>query len=179
MNIPTLETERLILREWRETDFPSYARDCADPDVMRYVGGKTFTTLEAWRSMAYIVGHWALRGYGYFALEEKGTGEYVGRVGVQYPVGWPDFEIGWTISKGRWRRGYALEAARVTLDYAFEAVGRDHVISLIHPENVASIGVATRLGETLEGTDHVMGMDVLVYGISRERWSEGRARVAE
>ena len=62
MAIPRLETARLLLREWQEGDFDAYARLCADPEVMRYLGGHTFSVLEAWRHMAYLVGHWALRG---------------------------------------------------------------------------------------------------------------------
>ena len=71
MKVPILETERLILRELREDDFPVYEKLAADIDVMRYLGGKTMTRVEAWRHMAFMVGHWTLRGYGYFALEEK------------------------------------------------------------------------------------------------------------
>ncbi len=124
--------------------------------------------------MAYIVGHWEFRGFGHWALEEKATGDFVGRVGVQEPATWPDFEAGWAIVKSRWRRGYASEGARVVLDYAFSVLERPHVISLIHPENVASIAVAKGLGETLEGETEVMGMDVEIYGITRGRWLEGQ-----
>ena len=99
MAIPRLETARLILREWQEGDFDAYARLCADPEVMRYLGGRTFSVLEAWRHMAYLVGHWALRGFGHWAVEEKATGQFVGRLGFQEPQGWPGFEVGWTLAK--------------------------------------------------------------------------------
>lgn len=172
IDIPRLETERLVLREWRESDFPTYAAMCADPNVMRYIGGKTFTTLEAWRHMAYIVGHWHFRGFGHWAVEERASGAFVGRIGVQDPEGWPEFEIGWTIAPAHQRKGYATEGARAALRFSFEQLGREHVISLIHPDNAASIAVATRLGETREGETTVMGIDVDVYGITRERWAE-------
>lgn len=165
-----LETERLILRMWREADFEAYARICADPEVMRYLGGKPYTRLEAWRHMAYLVGHWHLRGYGHWAVEEKASGQLIGRLGLQNPEGWPGFEIGWTLARESWGKGYATEGARRALEYAFTEMGRGHVISLIHPENRASIRVAERLGEKVEGKTEVLGIDVLIYGVSREAW---------
>jgi len=173
MEIPRLETERLLLREWREaTDFEPYAAMCADENVMRYIGGKVYSTLESWRHMALIVGHWELRGFGHWAVEEKATGAFIGRIGVQHPVGWPDFEIGWTIAPDRHRRGYATEGARAVVEYVFTELDRSHVISLIHPDNAASIAVATRLGETKQGETQVFDIGCLIYGITRERWHE-------
>ncbi|HEV3471222.1 MAG TPA: GNAT family N-acetyltransferase [Pyrinomonadaceae bacterium] len=166
----TLETERLLLRMWREDDFESYARICADPEVMRYLGGKPLSRPEAWRHMAYLAGHWHLRGYGHWAVEEKASGELIGRMGFFYPEGWPGFEVGWTLARQSWGKGYATEGARRMLDHAFREMGREHVISLIHPENEASIRVAEKMGEKLEGETEILGTPVLIYGISREAW---------
>jgi RimJ/RimL family protein N-acetyltransferase len=165
-----LETERLILRMWREEDFEEYASICSDPEVMRYLGGKPYTRLEAWRHMAFMVGHWHFRGYGHWAVEEKETGRMIGRMGFLNPEGWPGFEVGWTLSRDCWGRGYATEGARRMIDYAFKEMNRDHVISLIHRENVGSIRVAEKMGERLEGETEVLGIPVLIYGISREAW---------
>ena len=170
MFVNRLETERLLLREWSEADFDTYAGICADPDVMRYLGGKPFSRLEAWRHMAYLVGHWQLRGFGHWAVEEKASGELVGRLGFSHPQGWPGFELGWTLAKAKWGNGYATEGARRALEYAFTEMDRSHVISLIHPENRASIAVAERLGERVEGEAEILGIGVLVYGISRDAW---------
>ena len=164
---PELETERLRFRMFRESDFPTYERWCANMDIMRYLGGKTFDRVQAWRHMAYLIGHWAMRGYGYYAVEEKATGALIGRVGYTDHPGWPAFELGWTIIPEFQRRGYAIEAARMLLTYAFETLDRPHVISLIHPDNAPSIRVAEKLGETVEGKTEVLTMPVLVYGISR------------
>jgi RimJ/RimL family protein N-acetyltransferase len=168
----TLETERLILRQWREDDFEDYARICADAEVMRYLGGKPFTRLETWRHIAFLIGHWQLRGYGHWAVEEKSSGRVIGRLGFLNPEGWPGFEVGWTLARDSWGKGYASEGARRVLRHAFTEMGREHVISLIHPENKASIKVARRMGETPEGETELMGMPVLIYGISKERWME-------
>ncbi len=168
MTVPIVETERLILREFREEDFPVYERMAADIDVMRYLGGKTMTRVEAWRHMAFMVGHWTLRGYGYFAAQEKATGEFIGRAGFTNPTGWPGFELGWTIAPWKQGQGFASEAARWLLDYAYNELDRAHVISLIHCDNAPSRRVAEKLGETVEGETEVLGMPVLIYGIDRE-----------
>ena len=114
--------------------------------------------------MAYLVGHWALKGYGYYAVEEKSTGRLVGRVGFTNCAGWPDFELGWTIVPQFQGRGYASEGARMLMRYAFEELDRPHVVSLIHPDNTPSRRVAEKLGESVEGETVVMGMPVLIYG---------------
>ena len=164
---PTLETERLVLRQFEERDFPTYERWCANLDVMRYLGGKVMGRMEAWRHMAYVVGHWTLRGYGYYAVEEKATGALVGRVGFGNGTGWPGFELGWTIAPEHQGRGFASEAARLLLPYAFDVLDQPHVISLIHPDNAPSRRVAERLGQVVEAETEVLGMPVLVYGIGR------------
>jgi RimJ/RimL family protein N-acetyltransferase len=162
-----LETDRLLLRMWRLEDYEPYAKMCADPEIMRYLGGKAFDRLEAWRHMAFLVGHWQLLGYGHWAVEEKATGAFVGRIGFLNPEGWPGFEIGWTLGRQFWGKGYATEGARRALQYAFNELDRDHVISLINPENRNSIRVAERLGEKLEGKTELLGHDALIYGIDR------------
>jgi RimJ/RimL family protein N-acetyltransferase len=168
-----LETERLVLRMFREDDFEAYARIFGDPDVARYLGtGKPLDRWEAWRNMVFHIGHWSLRGYGMWAVEEKDSGHLVGRVGAFYPEGWPGFEVGWALARECWGKGYATESARRALASAFTELGRDHVISMIYPENVASIRVAERIGERLEGKTELFGHGVLVYGAHREMWTE-------
>jgi RimJ/RimL family protein N-acetyltransferase len=167
MNEVTLETQRLLMRMWRDADIKEYAELCADAEVMRYMGGKTLDRTEAWKHMASMIGHWYLRGYGVWAVEEKASGRLVGRIGCINPEGWPGFEVGWTLKREFWGKGYATEAARRSLEYAFDELNQPHVISLIHPENRASIRVAERIGEKVEGAARVMGLDVLVYGIDR------------
>src|SRR5215216_2035841 len=138
-----LETANLILRMFCEDDFESYASICADTEVTRYLGeGKALSREEAWRQMAMIVGHWQLRGYGIWAVEDRKRGKLAGRIGFFNPEGWPGFELGWVLGRDYWGRGYATEGARRALDYMFNEMGRDHVISLIHPENRGSIRVA-------------------------------------
>jgi RimJ/RimL family protein N-acetyltransferase len=174
--MPVLTTERLALRLWELADFETFAAMCADPEVMRFLSpdGKPLSRFGAWQSFSSIVGHWQLRGFGLFAVTERSSGQLVGRVGPWQPEGWPDFEIGWTIRRQYWGRGYATEAASACVAYAFNELRRPHVISLILPENVRSIRVAERLGERLEGQVTLPHLHsdttVLQYGVSREDW---------
>jgi RimJ/RimL family protein N-acetyltransferase len=163
-----LETERLILRMYRLDDFEDHFRLCADPSVMKFLtGGKPMSRLEAWRHMAYLVGHWELLGYGYFAVEEKASSRFVGRIGLTNAEGLPGIELGWIIAPEFQGQGFATEGARVLLDHAFSEMVLDHVISAIHPGNKPSIRVAERLGEKLEGNTDVGGVPALIYGIDR------------
>jgi RimJ/RimL family protein N-acetyltransferase len=166
----TLDTERLTLRMFRQEDIDAYAAMCADPEVMRFLGGKTLSRHDAWRSMAGVCGHWELRGYGMWAVVEKSSGEMIGRVGCLNPEGWPGFEVGWTLRREFWHRGYATEAARASIDWAFRHLKVPHIISLITPLNVRSVAVAKRLGEEVEGKTRVLDYDVQIYGIDRDSW---------
>jgi RimJ/RimL family protein N-acetyltransferase len=171
-----LETERLILREWRADDFDAFAGMMADPKVMQFLAGdgKPLSRFVAWRAFTDMVGHWTLRGFGMFAVVEKASAILVGRVGPWEPEGWPEFEIGWTLRSEYWGRGYATEAGMRCADYAFTELGRHHFISLISPGNARSISVAERLGERLEGEvtlPHIPDEPVLQYGLHVSDWT--------
>lgn len=168
LGIPTLETERLRLRPWRESDLDPYLELTSDPEAMRHLGGGEVMDRElTWRNIALILGHWALRGYGFWAVEEKASGAFVGRVGLWYPEGWPAMEVGWALLRRHWGKGYAAEAGRASLDHAWRDLRAEHVISLIFPENRRSIGVAERIGEKLERTITKFGRECLIYGVDK------------
>ena len=173
--IPTIETQRLILRGWNEDDLDAYAEMMADPQVMRFLGGPQ-ARADAWRGMASMIGHWALRGFGLWAVERKEDGALMGRVGVQYPEGWPSTEIAWTLGRPYWGRGYATEAAKASLDFGFKTTALDKLISLIDPENHPSLRVARRLGYTKgpKGTITIFGTsyELDIWEMPRDRWSK-------
>ena len=148
--IPTLETERLILRAPCEADFEADAA-FYQTDAARFVGGPK-KPHETWRLMAALIGHWAIRGYGFWALEDKATGTYQGRVGLWFPHGWFEREIGWTLMPTATGKGYATEAAFAARAFAYETLGWDTAISQIDPANEASKAVAKRLGASFEQT---------------------------
>jgi RimJ/RimL family protein N-acetyltransferase len=163
-----LETERLILRPFAPADFDAFAAIHADPEVTRHLNGTPLPRWEAWRSFAMFVGHWQLRGYGVWAVEEKRTGAFVGRAGLYNPEGWPGIEVGWTFGRDHWGTGYASEAGRAAMNWAFGVLGLDHIISVIRPQNTRSVRVAERLGMRYERDAEVMGgIQVAVYGRDR------------
>jgi RimJ/RimL family protein N-acetyltransferase len=166
----TLGSKRLLLRMFRESDLDAYAAMCADPEVMRYLGsGYPLSRDESWRNMALVVGHWQLRGFGLWAVEERTTGLMAGRVGCWQPEGWPGREIGWAFRREFWGRGYATEAAQMVLADGFSRPGISRLISLIHPQNERSIAVALRLGMRREQETEIMGHPARIYRIDRAR----------
>jgi RimJ/RimL family protein N-acetyltransferase len=147
--IPRLETERLILREITAADFEVYAAFLADAEVTRYLpSGAPLSRLDVWRGLSANIGQWVLRGYGPWAVERKSDGAFIGRVGIIHPDPYPGLEVGWTLGREFWGCGYATEAARAAMGYAFLTLPVADVNSNIHPENVPSQKVALRLGET-------------------------------
>jgi RimJ/RimL family protein N-acetyltransferase len=164
----SLETERLRLRQFVEADLDTYARICADAETMQYIGpGGTLTRADTWRSIAQILGHWQLRGYGLWAVDDKRSGAFVGRIGLIYPEGWPALEVGWMIDRARWGEGLATEGGRAAMQFAFDRLDLKRISSLIRPQNAASIRVAEKLGMQPERTEQLFGLDVVIY--SRDR----------
>ena len=142
--IPTLETDRLILRAPSESDLDAEVAFYAS-DRSAYVGGP-LPREQVWRMLAAFLGHWSMRGYGFWGIDDKETGEYLGRAGLWFPEGWPEREIGWALMAGAEGRGIALEAATMARNHAYGTLGWDSAISLIAPGNDRSVALAERLG---------------------------------
>ncbi len=180
MITPVLETARLQLRPPNAADFEPLCAMMADEVTARFIGGVQSPPL-AWRSLCGIAGHWQLRGYGFFSVIEKATGKWLGRVGPWYPHGWPQPEIGWTLNRESWGKGYATEAAIACMDYAFDTLGWDSVIHLIHADNRGSQAVAGRIGSANTGREvEVPGFGILVdvWGQSATDWRANRSAIS-
>jgi RimJ/RimL family protein N-acetyltransferase len=180
-----LETERLVLRDWRGEDWPEFFRVTNTPAVMRWLGGVTDSEAQA-KARARHETRSAAHGFDFWALERKPdgahlAGELLGFCGLKLsdeeggPIG--EFEIGWRLREDAWGRGYAREAAEASLQAAFEGFGAPHVIALTVEENAASWGLMRRLGmrrrEDLDFRSTALipeGEDVIVYSITRDEW---------
>lgn len=154
VEIPVLETPRLRMRRHQLEDFPECARMWSDPSVTRYIRETPFSEEETWTRLLRFVGHWALLGFGYWAVEDKATGAYIGEVGFgDYHrdlkpslKGMP--EIGWVLAAHAHGRGFATEAVRAASAWGDSHFTGKRTACIISPENAGSIRVAMKCGYT-------------------------------
>lgn len=146
MSAPVLQTERLILRMPAAKDFPSYRAfyDAASGDSVNY--GGPGTEKEAWNKFAADLGHWALRGYGMFTIERRQDGVVLGGCGLYWPEGWPNHELTWWLLGEARGGGYASEASRAVIEWAYDTLGWPCVETHMRDENTAARRLAERLG---------------------------------
>ena len=176
-----IETPRLVLREPRLEDLDAWAAMMLDEPTARFIGG-VMPRAVTWRALMTMIGSWHALGFGMFAVIEKSTGRWVGRLGPWQPEGWPGTEIGWAIVRDCWGKGYATEGAIVASDWAFDNLGWTEMIHSIAPDNVASQQVAKKLGSTNRGRGalpapyHESVIDI--WGQTRSEWRARRATTA-
>lgn len=170
---PVLETARLILRPPRGDDFEAWAAIAQDEVAMLHLGGVK-TRFEAWNHFLAAVGAWRVLGFHAFSVIEKASGRWMGRVGPLHPEGWPGDEIGWTLAREAWGKGYATEAATAAIDWTFANLGWTGIIHCIAPGNTPSQAVAKRLGSVLRGSGRLPAPHdenpIDIWGQTREQW---------
>ena len=173
MPILPIETARLLLRLPETADARPLMEIIWDAEVVEL---KQVTLTEppggiemAERNVAQTLRHWQSQGYGQWTVVEKASGHVIGLVGLQNPKGWPGVELAWIIHRSRWGHGFATEAARAALRWAWEQTDLDHIISLINAGDLRSMRVATKIGERFEraDVDPIHGEPIHVYGIRR------------
>lgn len=142
--IPTVQTDRLTLRPYAPDDFDAYAAFMAGPRSV-YMGGPLMAK-DAWAWFTNDIASWSLFGFGTLAIVEDGA--LAGFAGLVQPPNFPEPECGWMLYDGFTGRGLAVEAARAMLDHTFATTDLRTVVSYIHPDNAASIAVASRIGGT-------------------------------
>jgi RimJ/RimL family protein N-acetyltransferase len=156
--IPTLRTDRLTLRAFRAGDLDALATMQENPEVRRFLGGNLLSRTETWSLMERILGQWALRGYGMFAIEVEGR--CAGWAGVLHPLEWREPELAYSLDQPFWGRGIATEAAGTARAWAFTQLGFTRLASFIMPDNLRSARVAEKLGAVREGTTTIRGFAV-------------------
>jgi len=150
--IPTLETPRLRLRPYHLEDFDAYAEMWADPAVVRFIGGTPFSREASWTRFLRQIGLWHHLGFGFFALESRGTGAFVGEAGFHdlrraiTPSLEGTMEAGWALTAAAQGQGLAEEAMRAALGWADEHGAGSRFTAIIDPGNAASLRVAEKLG---------------------------------
>lgn len=155
----SLETSRLRLRQWQTSDFEYFEAYFGREETAKYVGG-TKTKEEAWRLLATYIGHWQLKGFGYMAVEEKGTEKFIGSVGLWKSDPWPELELGYWFLPEFQGKGYAYEAAQQLKEHAFDTMKVSTLVSYIDPENEPSKKLAERLGGI-----HKENIELLDFGL--------------
>lgn len=163
-----IETERLILRPMGVQDLQDLLDLHTQPATIEFLGATT--PKLARERLALCERNWAQGGYDLLAVLDRSTGEFLGRAGVKY---WPQFnetEAGWAFRREAWGHGYATEAARASIDWAFRTLPVPYVTAMIRPDNSRSQAVARRLGLAPLREDVVVGIPVTVHAVDRRRW---------
>lgn len=150
-HIPTLTTDRLILRAPEPQDVPAFAAFYAS-EAASFVGGP-MTEAETWRYLCQVLGHWSMRGYGRWMVTLRGNDTAIGLVGLHNPLDWPEAEVGWFIWSGT-GQGYATEAGIAARAHAYDTLGWTTIVSMIADGNDASVRVAKAMGARRDGTHH-------------------------
>jgi len=160
-DIPTLRTDRLILRANRESDLDAVAAFMAS-DRSHIIGGPR-DRVDCWKMIAGNLGHWALRGYGFWTMEDAASGQPAGGVGFVFREGWEEPELGWHVYGGFEGQGLAFEAACAARDHGAAHFGLNGVVSNIDPKNARSRALAERMGARVEREGTLLGHPCLVY----------------
>jgi ribosomal-protein-alanine N-acetyltransferase len=165
-----LETKRLILRKLTVEDAEALYRVYHEPEVLTYfTKGPPDSVAVARADIERHLKYYEQHGFGLWATILRDSGELIGRCGLlsQQVDNVAEVEIGYLISPRFWGRGLASEAARAIRDFGFDVVGRSHLISIIHPQNLASKRVATAVGMNFSKTTRFHDVDVEIFSISR------------
>lgn len=146
--IPSVETERLLLRAFSPADLDRFAAMVADPQVIEFAtySGQAMNRGQAWNWMCLMLGHWHMRGFGIWAVEEKKTGLLIGRIGIQLLEWFDEEELVWMLDRSAWGKGYATEGASAAARFGFQQLTLPLLSAVIHPGNQRSINLAERLG---------------------------------
>ncbi|HET7084643.1 MAG TPA: GNAT family N-acetyltransferase [Rhizomicrobium sp.] len=167
--IPHLETERLILRGQRREDFPAHLAMWSDPRTLRHFDGHSYSEEDLWLRFARGIGLWALLGYGFWGIEEKASGLYIGSFGffqAKRPLAGPwrdDPEAGWVIAPDHHGKGYARETLAAAMPWGDGNIAAPRTWCMINQGNEISVKVAVRAGYSEYGPADYSGSPVRIF----------------
>jgi len=175
-SFPILETERLILRPFKSQDLDPFAKIVADSEVIRFATytGNTMTRSQAWNWLCMMMGHWHLRGYGIWAVEERRTGELLGRIGLQFLEWFDDVELVWMLKQNAWRRGFSTEGAKAAIEFGFSNLDIPRLAAVIHIGNEPSVKLAERLEMQYKRQIERQNIQFVEYILTKSDWESDR-----
>lgn len=177
----SLTTQRLLLRQWKPEDLPAFVAMSADPRVMAFIGnGSVRSEAEATATFRSIQEKWEGHSSGLFAVELLDTESFIGLCGLSEPAFLPEIlpsvELGWRLHHAAWGHGLGTEAARAVAEWAFDSLGLERLVSVIHVDNLVSRRLAERLGMTRERRTIVptKGVWADVYELEAVNWDRSQ-----
>ena len=168
MPIPSLETPHLLLRAWTPDDAETWFNILQEDGILRYFPNpRPPARAKADAYIAHHLSHWQERGYGHWAVVTRADDQVVGWNGLEYLPELGETEVAYLLSKRVWGRGYATESTRLAIQFGFETIGLDHIIGLVHRDNIASISVLEKCGLTYADRIPLWGVELSRYRILR------------
>jgi RimJ/RimL family protein N-acetyltransferase len=172
----TLQTPRLVMRQWQPSDHDEYIELFTDPEVARYIFlERPVRREQLLEASAGYLRQWQERGFGPFAVLDKMTRAWIGQLGLNYLAHWPGpdkIEVGWELHRAWWGRGLATEGALAALRFGFDEHRLPRIISTTVPDNHASWRVMEKIGLTYQGTHVISNTEIAWYAIDRTDWTD-------
>lgn len=168
--IPTLETERLLLRPFVLEDLDPFAAIVSNPQVIGNAtySGQTMNRSQAFNWLCMMLGHWQLRGFGIWAVEEKSSSQFIGRIGLQYLDWFDDVELVWMLDQAAWGKGFGTEGARAAVEYGMGPLQLPAVTAVIRTDNEPSQRLAKRLGMFRDREMEREGVSFIEYRLRKQ-----------
>ena len=176
LSIPTLKTKRLILRPFNHTDLDPFTEIVSDPEVIRYATytGSPVTRAQAWNWLCLMLGHWFLRGFGIWAVEDKTTGDLLGRIGLQHLEWFDGIELVWMLKQSAWRQGFGTEGANAAIEFGFLMKDIPKLLAVIHIGNIPSEKLAERLGMRYQRQIERQNIQFNEFALTKTDWLSGK-----
>jgi ribosomal-protein-alanine N-acetyltransferase len=166
-----IETARLRLRPFAESDLEALVTLNSDREVMKYItDGAPMTREQSEARFEFYLNHWQQYGFGLFAIEYKDTDEFAGFCGMQYLDNTAEIEVGYRLARNYWGKGIATESSKACLKFGFDDLNLDRIVAVVRPDNLASQQVLEKIGLRYEKRAHYYNVDVMYYALNRNEY---------